>query len=240
MSAARVFHMTVREASEDGEMEFRVERVPERYAEPAAWFAEQFGLQALVVGFRRPAGRGAGHLLADWPLELIELSIRERWFDGMVIEELIQLGPHLRRPDEFTAHSVTEADQRRLRGRAAYGLPAPHVLPIWSRGAPVGMVSMARLQPFDPLESAVVEALAPALHASVAELMRARTVGALTSREIDCLRDGAAGRSAKETAAHLGVSEHTVISHLRRAVAKLGASNRPQAIAEAIRLGLLN
>lgn len=57
----------------------------------------------------------------------------------------------------------------------------------------------------------------------------------LTSREIECLRWAALGKSEWEIGAILGISEHTSEKHLISARTKLGASNRVQAVAEAIR-----
>jgi DNA-binding NarL/FixJ family response regulator len=61
----------------------------------------------------------------------------------------------------------------------------------------------------------------------------------LTEREYDVLRLVAAGRSNRDTAAALGVSEHTVRAHLRSVSRKLGVQNRVQAVAEAVRQGIV-
>jgi len=61
----------------------------------------------------------------------------------------------------------------------------------------------------------------------------------LTERETECLRWAALGKSEWEISRILGISEHTVERHLLNAKSRLGAVNRVQAVAEAIRLGLI-
>lgn len=62
----------------------------------------------------------------------------------------------------------------------------------------------------------------------------------LTSREIECLRWAALGKSEWEISQILGISEHTSEKHLLNAKSKLGAANRTQAVVEAIRLGYVS
>jgi len=66
-----------------------------------------------------------------------------------------------------------------------------------------------------------------------------RTAALLTGRELDVLRLLSLGRRSPEVGAILGVSAHTVENHKRRIFAKLDVHGETQAVAEAIRLGLL-
>jgi DNA-binding NarL/FixJ family response regulator len=61
----------------------------------------------------------------------------------------------------------------------------------------------------------------------------------LTQRERDVLSRLSAGRSHAEIGEELGISVETVRTHLRKASDKLAASTRTQAVATAIRLGLI-
>ncbi len=63
--------------------------------------------------------------------------------------------------------------------------------------------------------------------------------GVLSPREVECLGLAAAGKSEWEISRILGISEHTSEKHLLNAKMKLGAVNRVQAVAEAIRRGLI-
>lgn len=61
----------------------------------------------------------------------------------------------------------------------------------------------------------------------------------LSGREIECLRWAAAGKSSDEIAIILGISAYTVSSYFKSAAKKLGAVNRMQAIASAMRMKLI-
>lgn len=61
----------------------------------------------------------------------------------------------------------------------------------------------------------------------------------LTPRELDCLNWTAEGKTSGEIAIILGISEHTVTHYLGLAAHKLNSNTRPQAIAKALRLGLI-
>ena len=63
--------------------------------------------------------------------------------------------------------------------------------------------------------------------------------GGLTARELEVLRSMAAGKSDKEIGQHLSVTEATVKSHIRTVFNKMGTTNRCQAVAMAMRIGLI-
>jgi ATP/maltotriose-dependent transcriptional regulator MalT len=60
----------------------------------------------------------------------------------------------------------------------------------------------------------------------------------LSDREVEVLRNVASGRSNKEIAADLGISEHTVARHMSNIFAKIGVSSRTSAVAYALRHGI--
>jgi DNA-binding NarL/FixJ family response regulator len=61
----------------------------------------------------------------------------------------------------------------------------------------------------------------------------------LTDREYDVLVRVATGASSREIAAELAISHHTVENYKQRVFRKLGANNQAQAVATALRHGLL-
>jgi DNA-binding NarL/FixJ family response regulator len=61
----------------------------------------------------------------------------------------------------------------------------------------------------------------------------------MTQRETHVVKQVAAGLSNKQIARRLGISEKTVRNHLSRAFNKLGATNRTEAVMNAMRMGLL-
>jgi DNA-binding NarL/FixJ family response regulator len=62
----------------------------------------------------------------------------------------------------------------------------------------------------------------------------------LTPRELDVLRLLAEGLSHEEIGGRLEISSETVRTHVRKACARLGAATRTQAVAKALRLGLMS
>lgn len=61
----------------------------------------------------------------------------------------------------------------------------------------------------------------------------------LSKRQVECLLWAREGKSSTDIGAILGISPRTVDDHLAAACAKLGVRTRTQAVAEAMRRGLL-
>jgi two-component system, NarL family, response regulator LiaR len=61
----------------------------------------------------------------------------------------------------------------------------------------------------------------------------------LTAREVEVLRQLALGRSNKEIAGALAISDETVKTHVGNVLSKLGVENRAQAIVQALKRGLV-
>jgi len=62
---------------------------------------------------------------------------------------------------------------------------------------------------------------------------------ALTEREIDVLREVAAGNSNKIVADHLAISEETVKAHMKSILSKLSANDRTHAVTIALKRGII-
>jgi DNA-binding NarL/FixJ family response regulator len=62
----------------------------------------------------------------------------------------------------------------------------------------------------------------------------------LTSREIEVLREVAAGNANKLIASHLDISESTVKAHMKRILPKLKAKDRTHAVMIALKRGILD
>lgn len=73
----------------------------------------------------------------------------------------------------------------------------------------------------------------------ISNRMKERENSDISSRELEVLRLIALGKSNKEIAANLGIVEGTVKAHLARIFAKLGAVDRAQAMAIAIKRQLI-
>jgi DNA-binding NarL/FixJ family response regulator len=78
--------------------------------------------------------------------------------------------------------------------------------------------------------------IAAAVAANLAEHV---TDEALTGRERDVLQHVAGGNRNRDIAQHLSISEETVKAHVRHIMEKLNASDRTQAVAIAVRRGII-
>jgi DNA-binding CsgD family transcriptional regulator len=87
--------------------------------------------------------------------------------------------------------------------------------------------------------------IAMALHEGVLSWRVAKTGGCrhtgprLTTRETDCLKFAARGMTSADIGTKLSVTERTVNFHFGRLRRKLGALNRPEAIAKGVSLGFV-
>ena len=104
----------------------------------------------------------------------------------------------------------------------------------------------AMLQAVERGEAAITPAIAARILAELAKPQPGtaaapgeRDPDALTDRELDVLRLVVAGLRNKEVAAELGISENTVKFHLRNILDKLHAQSRAEAVARAVREGLI-
>jgi len=61
----------------------------------------------------------------------------------------------------------------------------------------------------------------------------------LTARELEVLNLLSAGRTNKEIASRLGITEHTIKFHVNAILGKLGAETRTEAVVHAARLGIV-
>lgn len=97
----------------------------------------------------------------------------------------------------------------------------------------------AMLQAVERGEAAITPAIAARILAELARPEPVRGPDTLTDRELDVLQLVVAGQRNKEIAATLGISENTVKFHLRNILDKLHAQSRAEAVARAVREGLL-
>ena len=77
------------------------------------------------------------------------------------------------------------------------------------------------------------------LRAAVEQMTRLRTVEELSPRELEVLHLLARGWSSTRIADHLMLSHHTARNHVRHVLQKLDAHTQLEAVASAIRLGLV-
>jgi LuxR family transcriptional regulator, quorum-sensing system regulator BjaR1 len=85
-----------------------------------------------------------------------------------------------------------------------------------------------------------VEATNKALPADIMTRRRTALNFKLTDRERDVLSWAARGKTTQDTADIIGISNETVITHMKAAMNKIAAGNKTHAVAKALHLGLID
>lgn len=129
-----------------------------------------------------------------------------------------------------------------------YGFSHGWVQPLRAAHGCFGMLMLARRQAALTSaelreKQALMQWMAQVAHTVLFRVLYARQCEALsaklTEREIELLQQAADGKTAADMARILDVRERTANFHIANAIQKLGATNKTQAVALAMRLGLL-
>jgi DNA-binding NarL/FixJ family response regulator len=165
-----------------------------------------------------PDGRRAVLLAADEKPELALIDYRMPRLAGVELIHALREAS----PDTRIAVYTAEADER-----IAHEVLEAGAVALVLKEAPLADLVRA-------LEAALAGGsyLDPALAGAVPGKK-------LTQRELDVLGLLAEGLQHEEIGRRLGISSETVRTHLRKACDRLGAATRTQAVATALRLGLI-
>lgn len=180
-------------------------------------------------------------VITNWPAELLTDFDRE---------QLLQSSPVLRRLYRSTVPFAYDMEMiSQERGSpfskmlfARFGMNRGGYFPVHDSTGGRGAVSFAGDGPPFSRQQ-MMELMYIAIHVfnrlSEIRNVDTRSADTLTDREVDCLNWTAAGKTSAEIAEILGLSEHTVNHYLNRAAKKLDTVNRTQAVAKALRIGLI-
>ena len=211
--------------------------------------AQKCGFERFLVGMQwhGPQGDVRYRALSGYPMSWQQLYL-ERGY--------VQIDPtvaHCQTTDAtlvWSEHIFRGAQSMGMLEEARrYGLGHGISVPIHEMHGVKSMVSLARDKPFESQaeEEELIRSgklLANCAHFAYRKLLKGdmsrRVEENLTARETECLRWVAVGKTAAEIGVIMGLSEHTVITHLRSVMFKLDVKSRPQAVAVAFRLGLIN
>ncbi len=182
-------------------------------------------------------------VINNWPAELLTIYDQERLLRNSPVSRRLRVStlPFVydtaasRDGDDGGNHLRTSLLER-FRMTRSICLPAHDASGV--RGA---VILSGDREPFTPEETKDLCYIAIHVFDRLAEVrnLDVRIVDTLTDREIDCLNWTAAGKTSAEIAEILTLSEHTVNHYLNRATKKLDTVNRTQAVAKALRVGLI-
>lgn len=183
-------------------------------------------------------------IITSWPAEFLSIYDNESFFKrSNVMRELQRANLPFLVDQKFMARGHEEPwiqtiNTQLSRFSMEYAIWCPVQDPAGNRGA-VGLsgthcdFSHSDLAEFFYLSSCVFGRLA------FVKNLDSRSVDILSDREIECLNWTASGKTSIEIAEIMQLSEHTVNHYLTRATKKLETVNRTQAVAKALRIGLI-
>lgn len=187
----------------------------------------------------------APHVLSTtWPRGLLEDYDQAGLILGSPVIRNLRISTNPFVYDTATANSTRGDGKGQLattlfsRYGLSHGAYFPAHNPLGQRGA---LAFGGDRTPLTHMEMAELNAIANLAFTKVLDC-RSETDAhvALSGREIECLSWVSAGKTSIEISGILGLSEYTVNHYLNRATRKMNAVNRVQAVAKAIRAGLLN
>lgn len=183
-------------------------------------------------------------LLTSWPDEMLKTYDHAGLIFGSPVVE------RLRQSTNPFTYDADRTNRRRADGKASiaaslfdrHGLSRGAYFPAHNSAGLRGALAFGGTrEAFNPREMAELNALANAVFTEVVDMRAGRRQNvSLSRREVECLSWASAGKTSVEMSEILGLSEYTVNHYLNRATRKLDAVNRVQAVAKAIRAGLLN
>lgn len=180
----------------------------------------------------------------------VDTDIPPAFFDAYIGERLYVDDPYvvasLGQADVLTEEDAYASNSPSSRLRyvlTAFGLHNRTFFLLRRSHTVYGAVAFSRSTPFNCEEMVYLEMLARPLHANVTAPLMADFATAklkLNEGEIACLRMASRGMTSEEIASRSAYQVDTVNTYFKTAARKLGASNRVQGIAEALRRGLID
>lgn len=224
---------------------------PEEICTRLTNFSRQFGLTSMIAGTMPRPGDSpdtqAEHLLVS--------AFPGEWMQRYVLKSYFISDPVIRRihsditPFEWSDTVAYVRDDnstaaRQIFGEAReFGLRSGFAVPMITLDGHIAAVSLAGeradIPPHAPGMLAMISNFAIARAIELSTRRKRRQTVHLTAREAEVLRWAAEGKSEWEISVILGISEHTADKHLANAARKLSASTRVQAVASAIRIGVI-
>ena len=184
---------------------------------------------------------GHGHSIdTDMPPAFIETYFAEGLgqTDPIVVHGMNAVKPFT----EEQANDVVAPSRRLESLKNFFGINNRFFIPIAREGTVYGGVCFTSSRPFTTGETEFLIMTAEPLHRALTKPLMdrfAESVLKLTAGEVTCLELASTGLTSEEIADVSKYQTETINSYLKSATKKLGAANRVEAVATAIRRGLL-
>jgi len=181
-------------------------------------------------------------VVTNWPAELMSQ------FDKSGLMQTSSGLAHLRKfttpfvSDLSSDRGVINSSDEVTQIFSGFGIQRGACFPVHDRLGNRGAVCFGGTgKTFDQQQMMELHYLSVHVYEQLAQIrsLDVKTNDVLTEREVDCLNWTAAGKTSAEIAEILGLSEHTVNHYLNRTARKLDTVNRTQAVAKALRSGII-
>ncbi len=197
-------------------------------------------ISGLGVGGHK-VGSGA-FLLSDFPPDYLAEYYAGDYMDYDPLVDVFRTGAVISRDSD--AYATPEA---RLRGcdvldvLRRHGIPERTIIRVIRAGETRGTINLISDKPLDDGACVLLQHFGLSLHAEASRPLLSELNAALklTRGELYCLQYASHGLTSEEIAREQTYSLETVNTYLKSATRKLGAQNRTQAVAEAIRRQLI-
>ncbi|WEZ82136.1 autoinducer binding domain-containing protein [Rhizobium sp. 32-5/1] len=143
---------------------------------------------------------------------------------------------------ESDAYAANEPPPRLIYLQRLFNVQNRVLIPVLRGETIYGAISFSRSTAFSPDELAFLNLVSEPLHFAFTKPLMDRFAAdqlRLTRGELACLAEASRGLTSEAIALATGYQNDTVNSYIKAAIKKLGAANRTQAIAEAIRRKLI-
>lgn len=199
----------------------------------------------LKVPPRTATALQSASVITNWPSELLS-----KYDDDGLFAENAAIR-HLRVSSLPTTFDMTELSKQRTDGTseavaalfARFRMPRGAFFPTCNPAGERGGIGFSGdREPFTNVEMLELHMICTHVFDRLYQVgLGENRIGSdLTAREIDCLNWTAAGKTSVEISNILGLSEHTVNHYLNRVTKKLKTVNRTQAVAKALRIGIIS
>lgn len=210
--------------------------------------AAEYGLKTfLVMRLPKVLGNSLASLsiITSWPAEMINR------YDEL---GLLKESPIVRRmqasvvPFRFDFDAIPQSERQGAVADASelfcgFGMNRGVYMPVHDANGNRAIVAwFGDREPLKVEEVAQLNMVATLIYDRLSQLSfeTEKLAEALTDRELDCLVWTSVGKTSAEISEILKLSEHTVNHYLNRAAKKLDTVNRTQAVAKALRIGLIS
>lgn len=210
--------------------------------------AAHYGFSAYVLAtFTGPGSMSAPYVLSSgWDPEWQSRYLAKSYVlhDPVIVRAVRSAEPFLW-GETRNDHNVTPEGLRILDEARAFKMNDGVLMPIHGPQGLIGSLMFggerADLTPDDlrALHLAGMCAYSHVMDLTKPQLPQRGSEFGLTARETECLKWSAAGLTSGGIADKLGISRHTADWYLKEASRKLGAANRPHAVALAFRYGII-